>query len=391
MLSVAMNNRLKELAEKLIRSPLRLITALFPIKFVPLVGKTYFQGLYLLFGSISLIRKPSWKKELIPLFLLAIYAIFLGFYYFFTNNQSTSLLRAIQFLLLLYTCQAMAEILKSADWSKLFKFWAIATVALYTIEITFTKPVGGRSFMFIERYLLLVGEPNFSALFFTSLTAISLVLKKYKWIPLWGIFASLTFSRTPILFYVTIASLYLCFKILGNKVRWVALLVLTGVLMQPLIFFLIYKFANPEIFKSLEAVTTRIYLQPLYFQMFLDHPFGVGLGQAYGKFEQYRQIAKPYLMNELDLKIIESNEQHSLSLQILSEVGLFGYLSFAVFVIRFFFKIFKSRMLESLVFVSFMTMTMVLNSLYEIGLYLVISTILNDARGHSCSNEKTVV
>lgn len=358
---------------------LKYLLLLAPIKSHQLVGKTYFQGFYLFSGIFSLIYQPKWIKELVPCFLMAVYACLLGIYFYFENGTLASLLRAIQFLLILYSVQGALRWFNDAkDMKHTFNFWIISSIALYALEVFFGGKIGGRNFYFIERYYLLVGEPNFSAFFYATLAAISLMAKKYRWLGVWVIFASLTFSRTPLVFYALSILFLGAHNVLKDKAKWIGLIIVIITLLHPILFYCLYKIVSPEEMKFLSAMTTRFYLQPLYFEMFLDHPFGVGLGQAYSLFESYRIGAEPYLLDTVGVLTIDSNEQHSLYVQVLTELGVIGSLLLSFFLLRIYNQLCIKSVRVALIFASFLPMMMFLNAINEFGLYLMIYFLLRN-------------
>lgn len=349
---------------------------LSPIKLLPFLGKTYFQGFYLVYGFSYGLLKHRIDKRLRFGYLLVVYSMLLGLFYFFKNSQSISLLRSLQLLSLFFFTQFLVDSFNQKKWKLTSVLIGFFSLTYYCIEIIFTAPLGGRSFLIIERYLHLVGEPNYSAFFFTCFFAISLLNRQELMMVFWFILTLLTFSRTPLLFYTCFVLLYSLVYFFRNNVGTLLKIVLVLIFLQPLSMYLLYKYSSPGFLNKLETVTTRFYIQPIYFKVFVDNPLGVGLSKGYENFPRYLNEERDYLVSKVGLKRVDKNEQHSTYVQILTELGIVGYLLFCLFLYQVTMAALKNSRLKAITFVSILPMMFALNTLNEVGFYYVLSVVL---------------
>ncbi len=356
---------------------LKALSLLSPIKAIPLIGKTYFQGFYLLFGFTGFFQGHI-LTVLIPFLGMILFGLLAAFLQADGTSIQITLGRTLQSIALLGLIQAFLLYGSKNFWNKAIAFWAVCSIVLAITELFLGNTIGGRTFWGIKRFFYLVGEPNYSGFFFASLFLSSIMLKEYKWIIIWLPLTFLTLSRTPLLLLASFTTLYPLFLIFKKKFLWLGYLFLSLLFLKPFILYCLFYSLSVDILKQLINITTRFYLHPAYVEMFFDKPLGVGLGNAHRYFTPYIKNIEPFLQQEigLALKSIENAEQHSLFLQILTETGILGYLCFLIFLFKFFSYLWKRSQRVAVLFLCFLSMTTTLNTLYEFGYYFVITITL---------------
>ena len=85
-----------------------------------------------------------------------------------------------------------------------------------------------------------------------------------------------------------------------------------------------------EFQKFLIKLSPRYYLQDSYLSMVFDNWWGMGWGNGIKYVQEY--MPAKYILNNIATK--ESNEQHSLYIQILNEGGFVAYFLFIVFILK---------------------------------------------------------
>ena len=369
---------------------LKYLVGLSPIKYIPTFGKSYFQVFYVFFGFAAFL-KGSLHKLFVPLLLTLLFSCLGSALTLEANLMVKGVARAVQVLCLIGMVHGFIFWFSRKDWNRLFIFWFLIAAVLYYVEIKYTTPVGLRSWGKIERYLLLVGEPNYSGLFYAYLIGFSLLLKRYFWIPVWFVWIMLTFSRTPHLMLLSLVVLFLLYFLFKKKAKPLFNLFIWSLFLQPFIFLGIYHFASIEIFQKLVKVTTRFYLQPLYVHMFLDRPWGVGLGNAMSYYPHYQKLSEPFLMGEVGLSKVHDNEQHSIFVQMLGETGAFGYFFFCLFLWGVFQRLWKAKPVVAIIFLASLPMSFALNTVNEMGFYMMIALCLSVVKWDGNMNEAEFV
>ena len=185
-----------------------------------------------------------------------------------------------------------------------------------------------------------------------------------------------TGSRTAIAGYF-ILSFGLILEFFPKKFLKIFLLVALSLLfLYPLFIYTSYHLLDDHYREMLHIITNGRYsIHYYYIEYFIQRPWGIGLFQGRGSFKSF-VIAQGNLPAYAHWLNFYNYEQHSLPIQILSELGIMGYLCWFYFLLLMTLKAVQNNFRLAWGFITLMTCFTFLNGLFEFILYYYLAVII---------------
>lgn len=339
----------------------------------PFQKKLYLQGLFPLLGLYNLTVARSFSKTELILYILPLY----GFVLAALNGSLAQAVRSFQLALII---SAFHWICRKMDDAKLFhwlKIIAVSTLTLSIVEFLFFDPyVQGfqvENGLPFDRYGGVLGEPNYSA--FISICSILLFayLRKYWWVllhipPLLLVGSRTGYACLAIFLLAQLVSLFNYRKLLAF-LSSLFIVVYSGL---PLVVHRFDAWLPTGWFEKANYILSeRLSVSVAYSLMFWRHPWGVG----------YFNGKEALKLEDHFFPLAFSQQQHSLMLQILSELGWVGFAATFTYLVILLCKSFKSDKFARhfVLLIPCLTFTMFIDVSHELLFYVLLGVIVRDS------------
>ncbi len=360
----------------------RLFISLLPLKH-PLSIPLNLHVLMPVWGGLEFAINRSLHKTTLILLLLPFYSFVLNFFYF----SEESLLRTTQLIFIILFYDKVLLNLSKKDFKKILRGMVILAIIFAVIEIFVFGPYNKGRAIFgggfsLPRFHGVVGETNFTAFLLLG-TCLMLCYWKDWWFSLCAFFAGfLTGSRMFLLGTFVFVFLSIFQKLKFNK-RYFYFLAILSLFLSPVFYFLIEKYSSGDFYYMLnkDISSHRMEIYGAYSELFMDNPFGVGYFQGRERMYPYYEnfFAKLDEIHGMNLwhSGKHSEEQHSHFVQVLTEFGFLGYITFFWFVARVLNDAFSPKNQRIfLVVLPLMTCFMFLNLFHEVMFYMMFAFIV---------------
>ena len=224
----------------------------------------------------------------------------------------------------------------------------------------------------LPRYDLIHGETNYSAVFLLSLFFISFLERKKILSRIFLILSLLSLSRGATLAYLVFIALVFIKKKYSHLIKYILYGLLFMFLLYPFVNLILYHYASDGVRTGLMKLSARHRIHAAYTEYGLKNPFGGGylnfirasLKDFYKGTENNKSLPKHAV-------VVRSN-QHSLSVEVISEFGIIGYGIFCFFMFRFFNKTYNNGRDNAIALISLLTAFLFLKgfSLYPFHLFI---------------------
>ena len=215
------------------------------------------------------------------------------------------------------------------------KVVAVLSVILLIVEVTFDMNTFERELfgMNIPRYGLIVGEPNFSGVLFVGMAQLAFLCKK-RWF-FWGflLLSLVPLSRAVFITYI-FWGVMLLFSCPGKRIfRGISWGVLILFLLYPFIISQLHHFLPFHINRSMSLLSPRYHQHMYYSKEGVKTLWGEGHFQSRKRDREYWE---KYRAQYSWLSTLYKGEQHSVTVQVLSDFGWIGYVFFSLFILQVF-------------------------------------------------------
>ncbi len=337
--------------------------------------KTYLSIFFPLLGLLHLIKSRYIARNtayamLLPASCLLHAAI---------NKSFESTIRSIQlFLLILFFDFLLIQVDKKRilDFLKCSVLYGLVINFFYLFFSNLDFKYFGSS---LELPMLpgLIGEPNYTGLFFMISAFIFLYEKINKYYIAALILVFATASRSMILTLLTASLLY---KVQGlikerrflNKLN---IIIFFTIISYPGLILLSNKYIPMKIQSNFNKVSNGRYaIHSIYMQNFLNHPYGAGYFLGEKKFRTFQKEQK-VLSDNLHLPKNDI-QQHSIFIMILTEIGIIGYAILATLLSKLFFQLYKQSDFVTLLYTSTLLPLTQLNATHEVIIYIFFAYLI---------------
>ena len=261
--------------------------------------------------------------------------------WFLNDMPSDQIIRIGQSLLLVMFFNFLYFYLTRDFLLMTLKIVGVLTLVLFLLELTFDMSMFKRNLfgILLVRYSLIVGEPNFSGVLLVGMAQLAFFCKKRFFF--WGfVLLSLSsLSRAVFIAYIFWGIMFLlsCF---GQRIfRVASWIVLILFLLYPFVISQLHHFM-PFHFNRIMSIQSPRYYQHMYYSNEgIKKIWGEGHFQSRKKYREYWEKYKeqyPWIRNYY------KGEQHSLTVQVLSDFGWMGYLFFSLFILQIFKTVYAS-------------------------------------------------
>lgn len=357
---------------------------LFYILPIFLVKRIFLQSVYLhiifpIIGIFHLFIKRSIASYLFPLFIVSvlsfIQSIFLG--------SVTSFIRGGQFLCLIFFADFVFRNFKQKSYHQFFQ-----ASLYYGLSINFFSLLLSPTKLHFKNLILalkipmfngIIGEPNFSGLFYLGALGFFVHNKEKNYTLLSLLLIVMSASRSMILTSLLILPiLILQSNSFERLLKWLSRIILSFVILYPGLLMMLYKVSDNSLHIFYTKVTSaRFAIHSVYASIFLKNPFGIGLSQGRNQFNLYKEGGlATFPINKMEINNY-NYETHSMFMQVLSELGIVSYILFIYFLVSIYKELEKVDVRLSYIFTAFFLPFTQLNGLNEIILYLFLGYCLH--------------
>jgi hypothetical protein len=350
---------------------------LYPIFLIKriLVKKTFLQLAFPLVGICSFVKSRKISNYLLPFYFFCIYGMLQGA----LLGSFSSIARCGQVMAMGLFTEFIFRYLKKEqieDFIRASLFWGISYNLFFWV-LTPNKIYKSYGFVKLPMIDGIIGEPNFSGLYFLGCMLYFFLNKNLKWASVSFLLILMTASRSMIFTAALGGFIFGLQQLPAFKkiATWGARLLGFSLILYPFLFMGLYKFAPKNKHELLNKLTSgRFGIHSVYADMALKKPFGVGYfkGKNYFNENRYGDDLK-FPTNHLKINEKYTYEQHSVFIQVLSEFGFLGYLFFAFFVISFFIHLYRADEVLANYFIVLLFPLTQLNGLHEFILYFFLA------------------
>ncbi len=359
-----------------------------PSKLVHLIGcsniklffqhPTYLQVIAPLLGIFYFMRQ---RGKIMPVFYPFLFMIICGLFPILSQDAPrTTLLRLMQLLLLVGFSHFVAtyfdqKALKSLLWTVMIGSFLVLILEMVTGNFPYQLKRFGLIF---PRSAGIVGEPNFSGIFYLGLIMIGWCAQLHLLTT--GLIFSLivTLSRGSLLALLLFFFLIGLHQLLSSRPKIFSCL-LAGVLAllcsYPLWWILLDRYLAWEWKVKLVSISARYYLHVAYIKIGITKLLGHGYMFTPSK-------VADFIQHQPDLKLLAASsndfdygEQHNFFLQIFSDFGPVAYFAFCLFLFFVFRQAWGKSPILALTFVTILANFLFLNGGNELIFYLLIGII----------------
>ena len=329
-----------------------------------LISTFIFKGLYThllapLMGFFYFVRERSLNQKIYPLLSLPIIGLILAI----VNQDISSFIRVSQLTGILLFFNVL--LYKEVDYLLISKITLFCGLLCLSYDIFNGTDLLQESIpgITLPRYKGLTREYNFSAAAYVATFIILVFHKRYRLLILPILLVVSTGSRAGMLSLVLFPIFYF-----AEKHQKLAITLLMLVLLYPLLVLSTFSIttqssASSISLKEINNISSkRLAIQRDVFRILKDYPLGVG-------YFRDREKLRPSM--KLETRPYGSLDPHNLSLQILLEFGVVGYLGFLIFIL-----INTPKMKIVYPTTTILFVFSFLNGLHEISLYLMLSLSL---------------
>ncbi len=323
-------------------------------------------------GIIAIVNNVKILPVMRPLILL----LPISFGAYIINGLSIyNLIKLSQLFLVFKGTSFIALNMTRANIHKSLLFIAILTIFMLILEILFSNDVGWHHLFRIDqlirlpRYRFMHGENNYSAIFLLALFLISFLEKKTLLSKTFLTLSLLTFSRGIAVSYLVFVFFLFIKKRYSNLTRGLCYVFLSLFLLYPFINMTIYHYAPKNITNFLiKKGSPRHKIHAVYTEYGLKNL----LGRGHLNFINFSLEDGPVLKHN---PIVNKQDQHSFSVEVLSEFGIVGYFIFCFFIFQFFGNIYKNGKNHAIAFMALLTASFFLNglSLFHFHIFIAYS------------------
>ncbi|MBT4792555.1 MAG: hypothetical protein HON90_13365 [Halobacteriovoraceae bacterium] len=338
---------------------------------------TYFQIFYLLLGAYAFFKYSLFKKKYIQVVILIFVVNAITAYFVSGTIQFKEYIQLGSLFTLVYFIK---EKYNELDFIKYAQVVTSLSILISFINFfSVNNPFKFRSFLGVDRIGGIIGEPNFSAFAMALPWIIFYNNKRFKWL----FFASIPFiwvqSRAVLVFVFVFILLELINKFKPSILKNVHLVILSLFFLSPFIITATYDLAPNETKHFLVSkITPRFYLAQFYSITGFKNPFGVGLANGRSYYVENGIEFRNKVMQEASLKQVESNEQHSLFIQVLSEFGIFLYAGLAYLILLYGRQAKYKKGMSN--FIPLLSILLFINGLNELTLFISFSYCFLDRK-----------
>lgn len=225
----------------------------------------------------------------------------------------------------------------------------------------------------LKRFLMMVGEPNFSAVLYLTFLGIALDFRLgWKFAVPLTIFVALTMSRMGFL-----GLLFAAILLIPKTRKIVAIPLILVTALYPILLKTTSTLVPDGTHKLLAKKETRYYIHNEYINLTLENPLGFGYFKAKEAYKKRLDLKADELKSKYSLTYFESNEQHNTSIQVLSDFGLLGYAFYVALLFALARYIFKTSHV-SLGLTLYIFSSNFLNSLSEFSLWVTLAILASN-------------
>lgn len=294
-----------------------------------------------------------------------------------------SVKRAILHILLIFFAQFLVETLTSKNERQLIFGALVIFVLTYVSEFFLQgnlvmKPLWAGSEVRLPKFEGPAGFSNISAFMLSTFTLVAFV-KGYKKLLGISVFLLLFLISKTAFLVLLFGFSFLAFRKASRKTIkatcWIVLALIIG---SPLWLYLVESYASQD-FKLLlnRGTNSRYLIQVVFLKVFWENPWGVGFYKGHLLFKDYMDIASSvYPSSDVKMTVFDL-DPHSSWIQVLAELGWWGFLIFSWFninILRIALK--RNNFGLSWVFLATLLAMCSLNGLNEIAYYYIIALIV---------------
>jgi hypothetical protein len=319
-----------------------------------------------LLGFLHLLSK---RKILLVSKVLLILPFISGLFFLFDQDYY-SLARSLQLAGIFLAISAHKLIFKALSKNSIY-YWIVSISLLsMVVEFSFSNLLPTHYLPSIGRFKLITGEPNYSAFILLIFLATSIDWKKNIFIKLaLTILVILTMSRMGFLGVLIIWTLHLT-KHNFNKFIIISLSVLT--LSYPILLKGLTNSLSREKVSFLAKAQTRFYIHNEFIDQFLDFPLGKGYFKSVNFYKKKNRGNAEALQQKYGVVKAELNEQHNTTIQVLSDFGIIGYLTWLSAIILIVNTCLKARYYPATL-ILYLFCSSMLNTLNDLGMIIAFS------------------
>jgi hypothetical protein len=324
-------------------------------------------------GLIHAVHKRSLASGLIPLMILFILCGLQGL----ILQETTTVVRSCQGILMVFFADWISLYLEERRILRLTKSVLILSLLYYALEKILISSLPGKMFLpgvYLTRFSGIVGESNFSALALFGFAAMAFQLRKY-WLYFFYFLAIIPLmSRMGLILVLLIPLAKFVTKLPEKYLRITIFAIISFVLLVPWITGGLDAFLPDSYKLQLSHLTNgRFGISVGYWNIFKNNFMGVGFYNGPNSILQ--NIPSFYHLNHYPY------QQHSLYMQSLSEMGIWGWGLFSFFILKTTNRILNKNIDFAWSWTLLLIGLMALNGYSEFILYFFISqAILGDTR-----------
>ena len=330
--------------------------------------KTYLPSLTFLFAVHHILKNKSLSKHAI------ISAIAVTLSYLLSSldhNHFLPPLRYIQLLSMIVFSDYAYKFINQKELNSAMKSLTILSIIFVLHGYIFPiDEYSVRNFLIFHRVAGIAGEPNYSAAILFSIS-VYFIFSKERWWSILSITLGLfSFSRAYIISIIFLVIILLIKRINHNSARHLSKLLILFIVTYPITLEMMHQYLPVNVFSKIYNLNPRIKHQLFFINHVKENPLGLGIKQSTDHYRKnYNLIYKKGMNNN------SIDEQHNLTVEILADLGVFGYAYFVFLIIYFVLRaedtIYTSLLLTPYIFI---------NGLNEILLYILIPILTTKKR-----------